>query len=234
MRNKIAGFLVLVVIMGCKDKHQDTVFITDDIDNLFNLRKYQVTLQKKISDSIIQYKGKNDRFLIEGKYNILKKRKIGWWKTYDKMNGEKYIDVEFFNESDNPKELNNQILFYRGNKIDTLNSKFYSKEYDTKNNTILYNFYCSQGLNKLHSAKVNIGIISNGKPLFYPTDFECEKIADGHYQYSLNVSEYSNLNLNIIGLFSEYSTNENKNKLGVDQIFINDTIQIKQELPVQQ
>ncbi len=59
------------------------------------------------------------------------------------------------------KELNNQIIFYRNNKIDTPNSKFYRKEYISKNKTIVYKFYCSKSSNELYSAKVNIGIISD-------------------------------------------------------------------------
>lgn len=229
MINKIVVFFILsILILGCKDKQEKPLTIKDDLNNLFNLSNYQASRQQKINDSIIQYEGENNRFLITGKYNYLKKYKTSWWNVYDKKSKEKYLDLEFFKEYGNPKELNNQIIFYRGNKVNTFNSKFYTKEYNAKNKTILYNFYCSKSSNKPYSAKINIGIISNEKPIMYPVDFECTRITQGQYQFSLDISEYSEYNdLNIIGLFSEYSTNNTKNELGIDQIFINDTITTK-------
>lgn len=227
MKNKLIIFLSLILLIGCREKQDNVISTKDDLYNLFLLNNYQVNRKNKLNDSIIQFEGENDRFKIKGKYNFLKKYKTGWWKVYDKKRNEKYLDVDFFMEND--KEKKNQIIFYRNNKIDTSNSKFYTKEYSAKN--ILYKFYCSKSNNPLYSANVNIGIIA-GKPLLYPTDFRCENIKNGVYQYSLNISKYEKYqNLNIIGLFSEYLNNKSKREITVDQIFIDDTIKINSSLP---
>lgn len=229
MKNKIIGYIVIfVIIFGCKKDETKSLSIKDDIDSLFDLTKYQKIFQKKINDSVLIFEGKNKRFLIKGQYNFVKNYKIGWWKSYDYIDKEKYIDVEFFKEDGKKKELNNQIIFYKDNMVDTPYSKFYTKQYDANNKVILYDFYCSETIGLINSAVVNIGIISGEEPLLYPTDFECKKIVDGRYQYSLDISKYTKYSdLKIIGLFSEYSSDKKKNALGIDQIFINDTIQIK-------
>ena len=185
--------------------------------------------KKKLNDSIIQYEGENNRFIINGKYNFLKNYKMGWWKVYDKKNNEKYLDIDFFMEYDKGKEKSNQIIFYKNNKIDTSNSKFYTKQYDGK--TVPYHFYCSKTNDQLYSASVNIGIIAD-KPLLYPTDFRCKNIQNGVYQYSLNISKYQKYEqLKVVGLFSEYLNNKTKHELSVDQIFIDDTIKLSNTSP---
>ncbi|WP_419870502.1 hypothetical protein [Chryseobacterium sp. CT-SW4] len=98
MKNKILSFLLLAIIVGCKNEPANILFTQDDIDNLFNLNNYQTNQQQKINDSIFQYIGENERFLIKGKYNYLKKYKAGWWSVYDKKNREKYLDIQFFIE----------------------------------------------------------------------------------------------------------------------------------------
>lgn len=228
MKNKtIVSLLVFIVLFGCKKEEPRALSIKDDIDNLFDLTKYKKILQKKINDSVMIFEGKNKRFSIKGQYNFVSNYKIGWWKSYDITNKEKYLDIEFFKEIDKTKEFNNQIIFYKNNIIDTLYSKFYTKKM-RDDETLLYSFYFPKSWDKFYSTNINIGIISNERPLLYPTDFKSEKIKEGCYTHLLNLSKYKNhKDLNIIGLFSEYSINEKEKKISISEIFINDTIKLK-------
>ncbi|UKB84860.1 hypothetical protein LF887_04290 [Chryseobacterium sp. MEBOG06] len=225
MRNRVIGFLFLVIITGCnEDKQTNALSIKKASEEVFNLNNYQAKQQKKVNDSVIHYEGVNNRFLIKGKYNYQRKYKIGWWRAYDLKNNEKYLDIEFYKEFDKKKELNNQIIFYRNNKINASNSKFYVKKYNSKDNTILYNFYFPKSIDKIHSAKINIGIIADMKPLLYPMTFECNS-KNNSYSYSLDISKYKNHPvLNILGSFSEHSINEKKREIGINEILIDDTI----------
>lgn len=197
MRDKIIGFF-LIIITGCnKNKQADILPIKKDIDEIFNLNNYQ-RKQKQINDSVIQYEGVNNLFLIKGKYNYQKKYKIGWWRVYDLKNNEKYLDVEFYKEFDKKEEMKNQIIFYQKNKINISNSKFYIKKYNSEDHTILYNFYFPKSTDKIYSAKINIGIIADMKPLLYPVTFECNN-SNNSYNYSLDISKYKN-HVKCIGL----------------------------------
>ncbi|WP_267405739.1 MULTISPECIES: hypothetical protein [unclassified Chryseobacterium] len=223
MINKvIIFFLICIFFNSCKQKKE--VVIKDDIYNLFNLNHYKIYTQKKINDSIYQYEGKNDRFLIKGRYNYIKKYKTGWWYSYDRQIDEKYVDIEFYKDLHNSKESFNQILLYKKNKIDTMKSKFYTKEYINKK-ILIYNFYCPISSDDVYSAQINIGIISNEKPLLYPTIFNCKRIKNGRYIYSLDISKYQEgKTFNMIGSFSEYSKKENA--LGINQIILDDTLNV--------
>jgi len=228
MRDKVIGFLFLIIITGCnKNKQVDILPINKDIDEIFNLNNYQRKQQQQINDSVIQYEGVNNLFLIKGKYNYQKKYKIGWWRVYDLRNNEKYLDVEFYKEFDKKKEMKNQIIFYKKNKINISNSKFYIKKYNSEDNTILYNFYFPKSTDKIHSAKINIGIIADMKPLLYPVTFECNN-SNNSYSYSLDISKYkAHPVLNVLGSFSEYSVNEKKKEIGINEIMIDDTLVVK-------
>ena len=227
MKNVIKIFSIFILV-SCKNEQKEPISINKDLDDLFKIDNYQNIIKKKINDSVLIFEGKNERFSIKGQYNFVNNYKTGWWKSYDNISKEKYLEVEFFKEDNKKKELNNQIIFYKNNNVNFNSSKFYTKKYDPKNRVILYNFYCSKTVGSNYSAVVNIGIISGEKPLLYPTDFECKKIAEGNYQYSLDLSKYmSHSDFKIIGLFSEYSTDKKKNTLGIDQIFMSDTVRIK-------
>ncbi|UKB85392.1 hypothetical protein LF887_07150 [Chryseobacterium sp. MEBOG06] len=228
MKNIIKIFSIFIIV-SCKKEQKQPISIKTDLDNLFKIDNYQNVIKKKINDSVLIFEGKNERFSIKGQYNFVNNYKTGCWESYDNISKEKYLNVEFFKEDDKMKEFNNQIIFYKNNNVNLQSSKFYTKKYNPDNRVILYNFYCSKTVGSNYSAVVNIGIISGERPLLYPKDFECEKIADGRYQYSLDLSKYTNhSDLKIVGLFSEYSTDKKKNTLGIDQIFISDTIQLKQ------
>lgn len=225
MKNKIiCFFFIITVVIGCKKEQPTSLSIKDDINNLFNLKKYQKNFQKKVNDSVFLFEGKNKRFSIRGEYNFKKNYKTGWWKSYEINNKEKYLDVEFFKEVGEKKELLNQIIFYKDNNVDTISSKFYTRKI-INNKKISYNFYFPKSLDNFYSTNLNLGILSDEKPLLYPTNFKSRKIKSGNYHYLLDISEYEYFKpLIVVGLFSEYSKNDSKNTIGVNEIFINDTI----------
>ncbi|MDR6923960.1 hypothetical protein [Chryseobacterium sp. 2987] len=229
MKNKLfLSIITIFTLLSCQKKHQ--VKASDnDLNAILTLSNYK-TSQKTINDSIIEISGYNEKFTIQGKYNKNSKHKIGWWDIHYKMNDQKYFNVEFFLEDN--IERKNQIIFYHQNKIDTSKSKLYTTNFKYENNKIskvIYHFYTPKSDFITKNVDLIYDITTDTK------DSEPQKIAlnihnNSHHYCEIDLTKYKNSKSIIVGgLFSEYSSNKAKTEMGVNDIFIHDTIQVTKE-----
>lgn len=213
------------MLASCQKKHQ--IKISDnDLNAILTLSNYK-TSQRVINDSIIEISGYNEKFTIQGKYNRKSRHKLGWWDIHDKVNNQKYLNVQIFLEDN--IERKNQILFYHQNKIDTSSSKLYTTDFKYENNKInkvIYHFYTPKGDFITKNVDLIYSITTDN------TDTEPKKIAlkiqnNSRHYCEIDLSKYSNSKWIVVGgLFSEYSSNKNETEMGISDIFIRDTIPI--------
>src|SRR5690606_27939876 len=228
MESKIKLIILLIIslFISCNKKIDENPPI-NDVTQLLDLSKYKLSANI-INDSIQEYNDTNDNFLIKGNYNRKQNHKIITRTIYNKVNHEKYLMVEIFVE--NNIERNNQILFYQNNKIDYTRSKLYTVDILYKNDKLhkaAYNFYMPKSYFRTKNVDLIYEIITY-KENSNPQKLSLNIKNNNHHYCEIDLSNYNqDQNILIGGLFSEYSYNDKSQEMGINEIFINDTIKIK-------
>lgn len=229
MKNKKYYYIILLklsvgfILVSCQKKHQVKSSYSD-LNAILTLSNYKVS-QKVINDSIVDISGYNKQFTIHGQYNVRSRHKLGWWDINDKIKNEKYLTVEIFLEGN--IERKNQILFYHQNRIDTIRSKMYTVDFkyiNDKKLKAMYHFYTPKSDFITQNVNLVYSVMTNNE------DTEPKEIAlkirnNSHYYCEIDLSKHANSkNIIVGGLFSEYSSNKNQTEMGINDIFIRDTV----------
>lgn len=230
MKNRILLCMVVIKLsiafslFSCKKKQK--INRPDDLNSILALSNYK-TSQKEVNDSIIEISGYNEKFTIQGKYNKKSHHKLGWWDIHDK-NNQKFLKVQIFLED--TIERKNQILFYHQNKIDTTRSKLYTIDFKYENNKIkkiVYRFYTPMS----DFVTKNVDLIYSITTINGETEPRklALKIKNNNRHYcEIDLSKYADSKRIVVGgLFSEYSSNKDETEMGINDIFIRDTIPIR-------
>ncbi|MBD3903568.1 hypothetical protein NAL32_00705 [Chryseobacterium sp. Ch-15] len=215
--------IILTWIISCKKEDTSTL----DIKQALDLSRYKLS-QKIINDSIIEYTGENEKLSIKGEYNKNRNHKIGWWNVYDKKKKEIFSKIQIFVEDD--KEKINQVLIYDNNKIDTSKSKFYTKDIEYQNNRlskIKYNFFTPKSTFKTKNIDLFYDIFTDeNNSVTKKASIEVKN--QSHHYYEIDLSKYyDKKNIFIAGLFSEYSYGNKTDEMGINEMFIEDSIKAK-------
>lgn len=220
---KIITLSLTLLFLSCK-KETHIKPMNKDLNNILALSNYKIS-QRGINDSIVEYIGYNENFIIRGKYNRKFKHKIEWWNIYNKRNNEKYLSIQIFLEG--RVERKNQIVFYNQNKIDTFISKFYNVKFVHGKNGVqkaIYNFYTPKSNYYTKNVDFIYSLITD-KEETNPQKISLDINDNSFHHYEIDLSKYADSKKLLIGgLFSEYSYNNKTKKMGVNEIFIQDTI----------
>lgn len=215
--------IILTWIISCK-KDDSTGL---NIKQMLDLSEYKLS-QRIINDSVVEYIGENEKFSIKGRYNKKQNHKIGWWNIYNKEEKEMFSKIQIFVEDG--KERNNQILMYKHNKIDTSKSKFYTTDFEYQENRVYkikYNFFTPKGTFKTKNVNLFYDIFTD------ENNSVTKKISivvknNSHHYCEIDLSKYYHKkNIFIGGLFTEYSYGNKTDEMGINEIFIEDSIKIK-------
>ncbi|KAA2220668.1 hypothetical protein [Chryseobacterium sediminis] len=215
----LAVLIIPFLLHSCKKDQIANI----DPKFLLDLTKYSLN-KRAVNDSIIEYFGENKDFFIQGKYNNKLQHKTGWW-SISRKNKEMYTKIQIFLEGD--KEKNNQILRFNQNKIDTAKSKFYNLSFEYKNGRISkakYDFYTPKSAYHTEYADLYYDIYI-GKKSVESKKIKLKIVNDFHHSYEIDLSKYENQrNIFIGGLFVEYSFNDKKEEMGINEIFLEDSL----------
>lgn len=168
-----------------------------------DLSKYTIN-KKIINDSTIQITGKNNNYIISGFVEKNTNKNIKWWKVIDRKDSTNKLIIQYLIVDEN--SFPNQILYYKKNKLDSLNSKFYLKK--EINDKIKFSFYLPHRKDIIISSKFYYKINNN------KYNVTCEK-KFGHYECIIKNESIESL----IGLFTEAIDSKNED-IGISEIYI--------------
>lgn len=160
MKKYILIFLLFFTLQYCKNKEEnrENMSSTQHFSMATNLNNLKNLKTIKLNDSINKITGFFNSYEIQG-YIKNSKEKIGWWKITEFKNKNLVTKLEY--KSIDRKEFANQYIIFSKEKIDTLNSKFYSK--NINNDFVEYKFYVPGKFKKLKSeGKLNYHLYVNG------------------------------------------------------------------------
>lgn len=127
-------FIVTVFILfSCRKKAEERIRLSD----VTNESDYKMTVQKKVSDTVVIVKGENARYILKGYKDIKHNEKVGWWKLEDKKNNYRY-EIEYIPG----QKKENQCQVYKNGKLINQLSQYYDVLY--RDNSYHFKFYFPQ------------------------------------------------------------------------------------------
>ncbi len=200
--------LIMCILISCKKDEKQV-----EISDITNEKNYKIT-SKKENDTIYQIVGENDQYhLLSGYKDIKNKRKIGWWKVKDKLNGYLY-EIQFVFLKENQE---NQIKVYKDNKLINQFSRYYDVIYNDSN--YQFKFYFPHNSNK--DVKVEFGYItSDGAASPARTTITCKKEND-YYTCFIPVKNKDQLIAGIVTEFASENKENNSISLSSASMYVN-------------
>ncbi|MDF2932482.1 MAG: hypothetical protein K0R36_1813 [Chryseobacterium sp.] len=160
------NFLLLCFIISSCEKKEFKAKVLhsfNDVDEMFQLKRYKNQWKKKINDSVTHITAQQDYFILSGDFDTKNNAKTGIWSLTNKTDSKEIqIDYIVFDKND---VFKNQIIFKEHGKIDFSNSKFYLIENKT-NKGLLFKFFSPEMRDEISKdAKVVYTIRRNRKEI---------------------------------------------------------------------
>lgn len=199
-------FIVIFVLFSC-NKEQEKINISD----ITNEDNYKISNTEE-NDTIIQISGENNQYKLKGYKDIKNNTRVGWWKIKDKNNNYLY-EIEYISLDKNKE---NQIKFYRNNKLVNKFSKYYDVVYN--NNGYQFKFYFPQYSNE--KVRIEFGYMTKDDKVVEDKNVVCKKEND-YYTCFIPVKNKDQLIAGIVTQFTESIKKNEKIVLSSTSMYVN-------------
>lgn len=215
-------FFFLPLLIGCKNEIEVSGGIYNEkmfLDSALNINNYKVVERIQENDSVYSIKGlgKNN-YTLSGYISAKDSAKIRWWRLYKDEN--KLMEIEYLFNGE--KNVRNQIIFFKSNQIDTLQSKYYTKRI-FPNGNIEFIFYTPQF--NFRDSEISTQLIYSFSDGHKNLDRQKSwlKKNGSHYSSIIEIPDSVKVK-SIKGVLIEREINTSRSIEGLNQIFFEESI----------